>query len=113
MRVHYSGMAMARAYLAAFAAVALSSCGQQQTCGTLTPATAEAMALREKPGKLSRSKPGYAANFTSDEVAGVQTNVEGHAAKVAFIGKDGWSLVALIGNDCKVAWTEVPPRTTP
>ena len=71
------------------------------------------MAVREKAGKLSRSAAGYAANFQSDEVAHVQTNANGHAAKVTFLGKDGWTLVALIRDDCSVAWTEVPPRVTP
>ena len=106
-------MITARSFLAAFVAFALISCGQQQTCGTLTPAKAEAMAVREKAGKLSRSPAGYAANFESDEVVDVRTNVEGHAAKVGFKGKDGWTLVALVREDCAVAWTEVPPRPTP
>lgn len=71
------------------------------------------MAVREKAGKLSRSPAGFAANFESDKVVEVQTNGEGYAAKVAFIGKDGWSLVALVKDDCSVAWTEVPPSPTP
>ena len=106
-------MTTVRAYLAAFVAFALFSCGQQQTCGTLTPAKAEAVAVREKAGKLSKSTPGYAANFESDEAVDVRTNVEGYAAKVGFKGKDGWTLVALVGDDCAVAWTMVPPRPTP
>ena len=106
-------MASIRAYLAAFLTFGLLSCAQQETCGSLSPAKAKAMALSEKAGKLSRSTPGYAANFKSDEVADVRTNVEGHAAKVAFKGNDGWFLVALVRDDCQVTWTMVPPRTTP
>ena len=105
-------MTTVRAFLAAFVAFALISCGKQ-TCETLTPAKAEAVAVREKAGKLSRSAPGYAANFESDKVVDVRTNAEGHAAKVTFMGKDGWTLVALIKDDCSVAWTEIPPRPTP
>lgn len=111
--VHYSGMTTVRVYLAPFVAFVLLSCGQQQTCETLTSAKAEAMAVREKAGKLSKSTPGYAANFESDEVVDVRTNIEGHAAKVGFKGRDGWTLVALVGDDCAVAWTMVPPRPTP
>jgi len=99
--------------LAPFVAFVLFSCGQQPKCETLNSAKAEAIAVREKAGKLSKSTPGYAANFESDEVVDVRTNVEGNAAKVGFKGKDGWTLVALVGNDCAVAWTLVPPRPTP
>jgi hypothetical protein len=102
-------MTIARAFIVAFVAFALISCGQQK-CGTLTPAKAEAMAVREKAGMLSRSRAGYAANFESDEVVNVRTNAEGYAAKVAFKGRDGWTLVALVGDDCNVGWTELPPR---
>ena len=102
-------MTTVRAFSAAFVAFALISCGQQ-TCGTLTPAKAEAMAVREKAGKLSRSTAGYAANFKSNEVVDVRTNAEGYAARVAFKGKDGWTLVALVQDDCYVGWTELPPR---
>lgn len=105
-------MTTVRASSAAFVALALISCGQH-TCETLTPAKAEAMAVREKAERLSRTPAGDAANFESDKVADVQTNAEGHAAKVAFRGKDGWTLVALIKDDCSVSWTELPPRPTP
>lgn len=113
MQVHCSNMTTVRTFSAAFVAFAFTSCGSQQTCRTLTPAKAEAVAVREKAGKLSRSAPGYAANFESDKIVDVRTHAEGHAAKVAFMGKDGWTLVALIKDDCSVAWTEIPPRLTP
>jgi hypothetical protein len=106
-------MTMVRAFSTAFVAFAFTSCGSQLTCRTLSPANAESVAVREKAGKLSRSAPGYAANFESDKVIDVRTNAVGHAAKVAFMGKDGWTLVALIKDDCSVAWTETPPRPTP
>lgn len=112
-QVHYSRMSTFRVYSASFVAFALLSCGQKQTCETLTPAGAEAMAVREKAGKLSKSTKGYAANFESDEAVDVRTNVEGHAAMVGFKGKDGWTLVALVGKDCAVAWTMLPPPPTP
>jgi hypothetical protein len=105
-------MTTVRAFLVAFVAFALISCGQQ-TCGTLTPAKAEAMAVREKAGKLSRSTAAYAANFESDEVVDVRTNAEGYAATIAFMGKDGWTLVALVEDDCYVRWTELAPRLKP
>jgi hypothetical protein len=106
-------MTTVRSFLAAIMAFAFTSCGSEQTCKALTPAKAQAMAVREKAGKLSSSPSGYAANFESDKVADVRTNVEGYAAKVAFVGKDGWTLVALVKDDCYVAWTEVAPRPTP
>ena len=68
------------------------------------------MAVRKKAEKLSRSTAAYAANFESDEVVDVRTNAEGYAAKVAFKGKDDWTLVALVKDDCYVAWTEHAPR---
>ena len=105
-------MTTVRAFLVAFVAFALISCGQQ-TCGTLTPAKAEAMAVREKAGKVSRSTAAYAANFESDEVVDVRTNAEGYAATIAFMGKDGWTLVALVEDDCYVRWTELAPRLKP
>ena len=105
-------MTTVRAFLAAFVAFAFTSCGQE-TCVTLTPAKAEVIAVREKAGKLSRSPAAYATNFESDEVVDVRTNVEGHAAKITFMGKDGWTLVALVRGDCNVAWTELPPRPAP
>ena len=71
------------------------------------------MAVREKAGKLSRSTAAYAANFESDEVAEVRTNAEGYVAAVAFTGKDGWTLIALVQDDCYVAFTELPPRLRP
>ena len=105
-------MTTVSAFLVAFVAFALISCGQQ-TCATLTPAKAEAMAVRKKAGELSRSTAAYAANFESDEVVEVRTNAEGYVATVAFKGKDGWTLIALVKDDCYVAWTERPPRLRP
>ena len=106
-------MTTLRAFLAAFVVFALTSCGGQKSCGTLSPAEAEAMAVREKAGKLAKSPAGYASNFESDKVADVRTNVEGYAAKVAFKGKDDWSLVAHVKDDCYVTWAMIPPRPTP
>jgi hypothetical protein len=106
-------MTTVRAFLVAIMAFAFTTCGGQKTCGTLTHTKAEAMAVREKAGKLSRSPAGYAANFESNEVADVRTNVEGYAAKVAFKGKDDWTLVALVKDNCNVTWTEIAPRPTP
>ena len=95
-----------------FAALALTACSQP-TCTSLTPARAEAMAVHEKAGKLSKSTPAYAANFKSDKVIEVRTDAEGYAATIAFMGKDGWTLVALVKNDCSVGWSELPPHLAP
>jgi hypothetical protein len=66
------------------------------------------MVLREKAGMLSRSTAEYAANFASDEVVEVRTKAEGYAAKVAFKGRDGRTLEALVEDDCYIGWTERP-----
>jgi len=46
-------------------------------------------------------------NYDSDQaVVGPRSELHGYAAKVAFKGRDGRTLIALIDDDCYVGWTE-------
>ena len=66
------------------------------------------MARDAKAGMLGRSTASYAANFQSDHPVFVRIGVEtnGYAANVAFRGRDGALLIALIEGDCYVGWTQ-------
>ena len=68
------------------------------------------MAKRGKAGMLSRSTAADATNFASDRVTQVLLDDGGYPAKVAFRGRDGWSLIALIDTDCDIGWTGRGPH---
>ena len=90
------------------ASLAASACVGAESCAQLTRAEALEMAKAQKAGMLRRSTKDYAANFAGDAPlfvkVGAATN--GYAANVAFKGRDGAILIALIEEDCYVGWTQ-------
>jgi hypothetical protein len=92
------------------ALLALAACGDPNACAGISRHDAVVMAKRAKADMLSRSIATYAANFGSDEATQVLLDDGGYAAKVAFKGRDGWSLIALIDTDCYLGWTKRGPN---
>ena len=98
-------MTAARLLASGGTVLALAASGDPNACARISRHDAVVMAKRAKAGMLSRSTATYAANFGSDEVTQVLLDDGGYSAKVAFRGRDGWSLIALIGTDCYLGWT--------
>lgn len=69
---------------------------------------AAALAIEQKRGMLERSVKSQRDNFATDN-ADVFEDRGGYVAKIAFKGKDGRRLIALIDEDCYVGWTEAHP----
>lgn len=70
----------------------------------MSHAKAIKLALDQKHGMLSRSVRSEQDNFASD-TATVAEDSTGYVAKVGFKGKDGRTLIGLIGEDCDLGWT--------
>jgi hypothetical protein len=55
---------------------------------------------------LGRSSQSYRDNFAASAASDANEDLNGYEAKVAFKGKDGRTLLALIEGDCYVGWTD-------
>ena len=85
----------------------LGACSGGKGCGSLNRANALRTAIAAKDAMLRRSTKAYASNFAADRPTFVKIGSEtnGYVANVAFRGRDGKELIALIEEDCYVGWT--------
>jgi hypothetical protein len=91
---------------------ALHGCAQPPSneCAAITHEEAVSVADVAKQHMLSRSRLSVQQNFaTSSAWVDALNDGRGFGAQVAYRGKDGTTLVALIHEDCYVGWTEREP----
>lgn len=95
------------AFLVLTSAFVLSACAPSAQCHGVSRQEAIEIAKDRKQDMLHRSRESERTNFTGAAVrfAKISAETNGYAANVAFKGRDGRTLIALIDDDCRVGWT--------
>ncbi len=85
----------------------LGSCAQTPSneCAAIDREQAIRIADTAKQSMLSRSTSAVENNFEASSAHVLSMNDGGFAAEVAYSGRDGKTLIALIHDDCYVGWT--------